>query len=412
MKISLTEKNKALNNKNVKIITDEKGEFILQSIPEQPDILNYLDLLHKEDGHKGIASLRTYLNQNNIYIEGISFLIKLTINNCISCSEKNKVKKLKREPSKQILTFYPKQRYIMDITELPIELKIINKYNYIFNIIDHFSKFGMCYLIENKEASTIFKCLKICLECNGFPEEIGSDNGKEFRNNQIEEYLKNKNIKYIHGNPYNPHSQGVVERFHKTIKDSLYCMYSDNPVLFNIKDCLEIVNKKYNNHIHSTTKYTPNHIFYSNNEELFKEVLANIKKSFKYIGKEFSNFKINEKCLLNKKFKIKKKGNSENPGVLLYDKIKNKKYYGKINVSVLEKIGENYKIKVEKNYSEINLNKNDLYTVNYKLLEKCSLFVWNCIMKKDTNKDEIINEDFSMDEKELEYILKNKQELE
>ena len=33
-------------------------------------------------------------------------------------------------------------------------------------------------------------------------------------------------------------------------------------------------------------------------------------------------------------------------------------------------------------------------------------------MKKDTHKDEIINEDFSMDEKELEYILKNKQELE
>ena len=45
-------------------------------------------------------------------------------------------------------------------------------------------------------------------------------------------------------------------------------------------------------------------------------------------------------------------------------------------------------------------------------MEKCSLFVWNCMMKKDTNKDEIINEDFSMDEKELEYILKNKQELE
>ena len=84
-------------------------------------------------------------------------------------------------------------------------------------------------------------------------------------------------------------------------------MYADNPDSFNIKDCLEIVNKKYNNHIHSTTKFTPNHIFYSKNEELFHEVLANIKKSFKYIGKEFSNFKKNEKCLLNKKFKIKKR---------------------------------------------------------------------------------------------------------
>lgn len=27
---------------------------------------------------------------------------------------------------------------------------------------------------------------------------------------------------------YNPHSQGVVKRFHKTLKDSLNCLYSDN----------------------------------------------------------------------------------------------------------------------------------------------------------------------------------------
>ena len=116
-------------------------------------------------------------------------------------------------------------------------------------------------LIENKEASTFFKSLKNCLECNGFPEEKRSDNGKEFRNNQFEEYLKSKNINYIHGNLYNPHSQVVVESFHKTIKDSLYCMNADNPDSFNIKDCLEIIDKKYNNHIHSTTKNTPNNIF-------------------------------------------------------------------------------------------------------------------------------------------------------
>ena len=53
----------------------------------------------------------------------------------------------------------------------------------------------------------------------------------------------------------------VVESFHKTIKDSLYCMNADNPDSFNIKDCLEIIDKKYNNHIHSTTKNTPNNIF-------------------------------------------------------------------------------------------------------------------------------------------------------
>ena len=93
-------------------------------------------------------------------------------------------------------------------------------------------------------------------------------------------------------------------------------------------------------------------------------------------------------------------------------KLKIKNIMVKYNVKVLEKIGDNYKIKIEKNYLDINLNKNDLYTVNYKLLEKFSLFVWNNLMKKDTDKDEIINEDYSIDEKELEYIIKNKQELE
>ena len=69
----------------------------------------------------------------------------------------------------------------------------------------------------NKEATTILESLKIAFECSGFPEENGSDNWKEFKNTLIEGYLKEKNIKFIHGLPYNPHSQGVVERFIKQL---------------------------------------------------------------------------------------------------------------------------------------------------------------------------------------------------
>ena len=72
--------------------------------------------------------------------------------------------------------------------------------------------------LENKESNTIFNNLKVALECNGFPIEIGSDNGKEFRNNIFENYLKEKNIKLIHDLRYNPHSQGVFWRFHETTK--------------------------------------------------------------------------------------------------------------------------------------------------------------------------------------------------
>ena len=147
--------------------------------------------IHKEDGHRGITSLRHYLYDNNIFIEGINFLTEYIVKNCESCAEKNKTK-YKREPAKQIITFYPKQRYIMDLTELPKELKTNNNYIYLLDIIDHFSKYGISIPLENKEANTIFKNLKIALECNGFPEELGSDNGKEFKNKIIETYLKEK----------------------------------------------------------------------------------------------------------------------------------------------------------------------------------------------------------------------------
>ena len=57
----------------------------------------------------------------------------------------------------------------MDITEIPSELKVNNSYIYLFNNI------------ENKEANMIYKNQKLALGCNGYPEEIGSYNGKEFK---------------------------------------------------------------------------------------------------------------------------------------------------------------------------------------------------------------------------------------
>ena len=47
----------------------------------------------------------------------------------------------------------------------------------------------------------------------------------------------------------------------------------------NIKEYLEKALKKYNNHIHSLTKYKPNEIFYSKSNDLFNNVLENIKNS-------------------------------------------------------------------------------------------------------------------------------------
>ena len=98
-----------------------------------------------------------------------------------------------------------------------------------------------------------------------------------------------------------------------------------------------------------------------------------------------------------------------------YDKIKSKNNYQKLNVIILEKSGTNYKIKIANNYSEFGFKKGDIYIVDYKLLNKCNLKVWNNILKKETDKNDnpdiLSSSSESYSETEKEFILKNKEEL-
>ena len=86
----------------------------------------------------------------------------------------------KREPSKQIIFTHPNERLLADLTELPYDLKYNNNYQYLLNIIDHFSKYSWCYLLTNKKAYTVFKYINDCFNIIGFPEHFGNDNGTEF----------------------------------------------------------------------------------------------------------------------------------------------------------------------------------------------------------------------------------------
>ena len=389
--------------------------YILLKIPNVIDIIDYVDNLHKEEGHKGINSLRTYLLTKMIYIEGATFILNNIINNCISCNEKKGIP-FKRGPPKQIITYYPKQRYVMDLTDIPKDIQKGNKEKlYLFNIIDHFYKYGMSYLIENKEAKTILYYLNFALECNGIPEEIGTDNGKEFKNKIIENYLTKKEIKLIHGSPYNPHSQGVVERFHQTIKDMLFCKYAEDPKKFKIKEALEFVVRKYNNHIHSSTKYSPNSIFYSNSKELFENVLINLKNTFRSITNDTNTYSNSEKCLLNNKFIIQKKFKDNNPGILKFNRVTKQKIYEKIIVTIITKNVNTYKIRIEKDYKSYKLFKNDLYWVNYNLLKKCNENVWNKLLKsgneENISNNEIYENNNVIDDDELDFIIENKKEF-
>ena len=66
--------------------------------------------------------------------------------------------------------------------------------------------------------------------------------------------------------PYNPHSQGSVERLHQTLKKSLFAVYnkylSNNKENFDIKSEILNICNNYNSMKHNATQYPPIKLFF------------------------------------------------------------------------------------------------------------------------------------------------------
>ena len=144
----------------------------------------------------------------------------------------------------------------------------------------------------------------------GKPVEFGCGNGIEFVNSDVCGYLEENDIKMINDRPSNPHSQGIVERVHRTIRNSLIVKFIENIKSFNIEESLKLAVNNYNKIKHNITKYTPNELFFSSNNEIFKSVYNNTIEYYNNKSKNYLSFKVGEKCLLiNYVLKTKKKIN-------------------------------------------------------------------------------------------------------
>ena len=138
-----------------------------------------------------------------------------------------------------------------DITYFNNDLADAYGVKMILSVIDAFSRKAMIYKIKDKKAdSLITHILEYCAK-NSFPKEFCSDNCPEFKNSKFDEICQREGITFIHGIPYNPHSQGTVERFHYTIKKYLGKEYINNGYKKLNFDSVRIkIINFYNNKIH------------------------------------------------------------------------------------------------------------------------------------------------------------------
>lgn len=121
---------------------------------------------------------------------------------------------------KTVWSSRPGKRWQIDVVSMAntsVEYKG-DKYVYILQIVDVFSRYMMPQPLQSKQSSEIAKVLKTVILEHGAPNEIQCDNGKEFQGKQMRSLMQEFNIRMIHGRPYYPQSQGKCEHSNRLLR--------------------------------------------------------------------------------------------------------------------------------------------------------------------------------------------------
>jgi hypothetical protein len=128
-------------------------------------------------------------------------------------------------------------------------------YRYILNIVDCFSKYAWSIPLKDKKAETVLNAFKtICKESDRKPKHIWVDEGKEFYNKKMDEWLKDNAINRY--STHGPHKSAIVERFNRSIKQNMWKLFT----AYNTRKWIDMLPKlvsDYNNKRHSSTKLKP-----------------------------------------------------------------------------------------------------------------------------------------------------------
>ena len=136
--------------------------------------------------------------------------------------------------------------------------KVMNKlFKYIVVIGDYFTKWTEALPIPNMEACTVAKVLVEKVLCRfGIPQVIHSDQGRQFESNLFQEMCKLLGIHKTRTTPYHPQSDGMVERFNRTLAAMLSAYVSENHRDWD--EQLPYVTMAYRSTEHETSGMSPN----------------------------------------------------------------------------------------------------------------------------------------------------------
>jgi len=139
--------------------------------------------------------------------------------------------------------------------------KTKNGHRYILTFTDHFTKWVEAFPIEKADAVTIAKHYVEDIICrHGAPEQLLSDRGKAFIGQVMQEVNKLMDVRAINTSPYKPSTNGLTERFNKTLVEMLSMYVESKQKDWDIY--IPYVVFAYRTAPHASTNETPFYLLY------------------------------------------------------------------------------------------------------------------------------------------------------
>ena len=230
-----------------------------------------IEELHQgiEGGHLGHEKTLGRLKER-FYWPGHYTDVKNWCQSCVSCSTRKTSAPTRRAPMGTVTASYPMQIIATDLVGPLPESDTGNRY--ILVVADYFTRYMEAFPLPNQEATTVARTLvdEVFMRFST-PEQLHSDQGRQFEGQLITEVCKLLNINKTRTTPYHPQCDGLVERLNRTLLNMLATCAKDHP--FEWEDYIRKVCMAYNSSIQSSTGYTPFYLMFGRQARLPIDVL-------------------------------------------------------------------------------------------------------------------------------------------